>query len=93
MNYRQQAAAVRERRNREVKRARDRARAELAALRDDRDELIRRLRADGMSWEAIAVEVGCTRSQTYEATNPDVRERYNARRRARWHVYKGGKAA
>jgi DNA invertase Pin-like site-specific DNA recombinase len=93
MQYAVEVAKIRAARDRAIEQAQANARAKLAELAEQRDAEIRRLAAKGLSNPAIAAAVGCSRTQAYEVLNPEKREAYNRRRRERWHVYKGGKAA
>jgi hypothetical protein len=92
MNYRVDAARIRATRDREIERARQDARSEVAELVAGRDREMRRLQLLGLTYGAIADEVGCSRAQAYQALNPERREQWQQRRK-HLHVYNGGRAA
>jgi DNA invertase Pin-like site-specific DNA recombinase len=93
VNYAVDIAKIRAARDRTIERARADGRRKLADVAAARDTEIRALAEDGMRLSEIAVRVGCSRGQAYEVLNPERRAKYNARRRAHWHVLPGGRAA
>jgi hypothetical protein len=93
VNYALEVLSARQRRDAAIEQAKAEARETIADATARRDQAARRLRADGLSVQAIANRIGCSHGQVYEVLHPDKRERYNARRRMHWRVYNGGKAA
>ena len=57
--------------------------------RAQRDEQIRRLRAEGRSVYAIAERFDCDSTTVYEVVKPERRAAYNERRRRHWRELAG----
>jgi DNA invertase Pin-like site-specific DNA recombinase len=84
VNYRAEVAEARRRRDALIEQATAEARETIARAAAVRDAEIKRLRADGLSYEAIAPLVGCSKSLVFELLSAERHERYTARRRKHW---------
>lgn len=95
MNYARDVLAARQRRDARIEQAGAEAKRKLAAAVAARDAEIHRLHAEdpSLSCAAIGSLVGCSHGIAFEILNPDKHEAYAKRRRAHWHVYRGGRAA
>src|SRR5579859_767660 len=81
MNYSLEILAARQQRDAVIEAARAEARRLIAEAVAGRDREIRRLRAQGLSARAIAMQIGCNAGTVYEVLNPGQRDAYNRRRR------------
>jgi hypothetical protein len=86
VNYREQVAEARRRRDELTERAAAEARETIARAAAERDSEIHRLHAEGRSAGAIAPLVGCSKALAYELMSDDRKARYNERRRRAWHL-------
>jgi hypothetical protein len=87
VNYREEVARARARRDRRINRAVMQARDTLARLEAERDAEITRMRQEGVSGAGIARAVGVSEAMVSLLTGgPDRRERWRQRDRDRRHL-------